>query len=137
MKHPHVWILLLGIAFWSLTSCDSDEGDAGDGSGAAGRGGASDMLAGEAGLGTAGGGVGGATGGASAGGAGGALECPQDITLAEGEDCRSFAEGFECSDGGTNPCEFGNAIVCVDGVWERRESFPAPCGGAAGMAATP
>ena len=53
--------------------------------------------------------------------------CPSNIVAADGESCAEFSEGFECSDGGTNPCQFGNAIVCVNGVWQRRESFPAPC----------
>jgi hypothetical protein len=64
------------------------------------------------------------------GGAGAARECPADLFTAEGEDCSDFVEGSTCSDGGTDPCEFGNSIVCTGGVWERREAFPAPCGGA-------
>jgi hypothetical protein len=136
MTHQYVWVLLLGAGSWSLTSCDSDDAEDG-GAAAAGGGGAPEPLGGEAGMATAGGGAGGAPGGAGMGGDGGAPECPQNISLAEGQDCSGFAEGFECSDGGNNPCEFGNAIACVDGIWERRESFPAPCGGAAGMAATP
>jgi len=76
-------------------------------------------------------GQGGAQGGASA-----ASECPADLFSAEGEDCGAFAEGFTCSDGGTDPCEFGNSIVCTGGVWERREAFPAPCGGASAGGAT-
>lgn len=57
------------------------------------------------------------------------LSCPSNIVAADGESCAEFPEGFKCSDGGTNPCQFGNAIVCVNGVWQRRESFPAPCAG--------
>ena len=75
----------------------------------------------------------GAAGAATAqGGAGGATvaECPADLFAADGEDCSEFAEGFICSDGGNDPCQFGNSIRCSGGVWERQEAFPAPCGGA-------
>ena len=74
----------------------------------------------------------GIAGGAGEGGGSGAPECPADLFTAEGEDCEAFGEGFICSDGGTDPCEFGNSIRCVAGIWERQEAFPAPCGGAGG-----
>jgi hypothetical protein len=79
----------------------------------------------------------GTAGSGAAAGQGGAApvsECPADLFEAEGQDCSDFAEGFICSDGGTDPCEFGNSIVCTDGAWERQEAFPAPCGGAGGQA---
>lgn len=63
-------------------------------------------------------------------------ECPSNLFGADGQDCTAFGDGFVCSDGGTDPCQFGNSIVCTFGVWERREAFPAPCGGAGGEAGT-
>jgi hypothetical protein len=67
-----------------------------------------------------------------AGGAGGAPECPADLSEAEGTSCRGLPFGFSCSDGGSDPCQFGLGIVCLDGTWYREEAFPAPCGGAGG-----
>jgi hypothetical protein len=124
--------------------CDDDRGvvDLGAGGDVAQPGGA----AGTAGAGGdettpggAGAGAGGAAGGAAAGaggaaagegGAGGALECPANIFAADGKACAS--EGMFCSDGGDDPCQFGQSIVCRSGKWRRQEAFPAPCGGAGG-----
>jgi len=113
---------------WALTwSCEQNDGCAPAVLADAG-GGAESLDAG---------GQGGAGGLAGDEGIAGAPECPASIVVLDGEDCSVFGEGFECSDGGTNPCEFGNAIVCVDGKWERRESYPAPCGGASGFGPGP
>ncbi|HYQ30013.1 MAG TPA: hypothetical protein VER04_22440, partial [Polyangiaceae bacterium] len=59
--------------------------------------------------------------------------CPTNLFAADGKSCAGFQDGFECSDGSMGPCELGNAIVCTNGIWWRRESFPAPCGGAGGV----
>jgi hypothetical protein len=60
-------------------------------------------------------------------------ECPVDLFAAYGKACAP--EGKLCSDGSTDICQFGQAIVCIDGKWDRRESFPAPCGGMGGETA--
>ena len=132
-----LWRVSVGVLFTAVTSmggCESDSnGPPAGGAATAGQGGAA--LAGEGGVGSdaAGAGVGGQQ---TAGQGGeGTPACPLVLADEEGKDCRAFGEGFECTDGGTDPCEFGNAIVCTGGAWERRESFPAPCGGASGRAA--
>jgi hypothetical protein len=40
-----------------------------------------------------------------------------------------------CSDGGDDPCQFGQSIICFGGTWHQQEAFPAPCGGAGGQGA--
>lgn len=138
MKQSLAGTLLLVVAIWStMAGCESEADDTPGTGGAAGGQGGEAGLAGEGGLaaGQAGeGGTAGQGGDGGTAGQGGARPptCPVAIVAAEGDDCSQFGEGFECSDGSTNPCEFGNAIVCVNGIWERRESFPAPCGGAGG-----
>jgi hypothetical protein len=73
------------------------------------------------------GGASGTGGNAGSGGNG----CPGNFILAEGESCSP--EGKECDDGSVGPCEFGNLIQCIAGVWVRSESFPDPsCSGAGG-----
>lgn len=107
---------------------------AGSGTSAGNDGGGEQSRSGSAGL--AGAQTGGSSGhGGSSAGAGGADEpppCPSDLSSAQGRDCSAYAEGTECSDGRTDPCQFGNSIICSTGKWQRRETIPAPCGGAGG-----
>jgi hypothetical protein len=125
MKALPLGLALVLLAGAVAVGCEDDRGAADLGAG--GDGGA------QGGAGGAQGGAGGAQGGA-AGGEGGAPQCPSDLFAADGEECAAFGEGFICSDGTTDPCQFGQAIVCQGGKWERREAFPAPCGGAGGAA---
>ena len=106
---------VVAIGTLVCSGCDSDGKDR-DATGGQSQAGAAEVTAGESGQ----------------GGAHVTPGCPNNIVFAAGTSCADYPEGFECSDGGTNPCEFGNAIVCINQVWERRESFPAPCAGAGG-----
>jgi len=111
----------LAAALVVASGCDGDVSTA---PGAGGTGGSAGREAGASSL--AGGGSAG-TPGVTAGAAG-ESPCPVDFLEADGEPCP--AEGQFCSDGGTGPCEFGNALECRDGHWVWSESFPGSCGGA-------
>jgi hypothetical protein len=140
MKLTYGLGLALGACVWlSATGCDDDRnlGDLGAGGFPDDAEGGS-SGAGSKGAGSPGVGGGDAVAGQSAGGHGGAggasaNECPSDFFAADGTECSN--EGQLCSDGANDPCEFGNSLRCLDGVWERQEAFPAPCGqGGAGGA---
>jgi hypothetical protein len=133
MRRFGAWLVIGSVlCAGAVGACgDSDDSDERSAGGSAGTGGA----AGNGG--TAGkGGTGGAAGSLSPGGAGGeagsdAEACPSDFFAADGTLCRT--EGKICSDGGSEPCQFGNSLRCLNGEWEWQESFPAPCGGAGGQ----
>ena len=127
-------VLAFMVSATFAVACSSDDDDDGNVGGSTGKGG-SGASAGHAGApggaaGKAGSGAAGGRGGnAGAGGTGDG--CPAFIFGAEGDPCSP--EGKICGDGANDPCEFGNAIVCTDGVWERQEAFPDPnCGGQGG-----
>jgi hypothetical protein len=149
MGHLRVWfslVLVVGAAI--AVGCDDDRGvvDIGAGGDGAAQAGATSNAAGETtgGKASAGEGTGGSAGaqvdvgvcgaswaGGGAGGEGGGtltLECPSDLFAADGTSCAGFAEGAICSDGASDPCQFGQSIRCVSGKWQRQEAFPAPCG---------
>jgi hypothetical protein len=140
MTKVRIALPLLVLGGWVVgAGCDDDRGavDLGAGGdvaqpgGAAGNAGASgdETMPGGAG-GSAASGAAAGVGGATAG-EGGAGECPANIFTADGKACA--AEGTTCSDGGDDPCQFGQSIVCQSGKWSRQEAFPAPCGGAGGQ----
>jgi hypothetical protein len=141
-----VMTLLAALSCDNGTDLASDESGGGTKAGAGGTkasgggtsagkdGGGEQSGSGSAGL--AGAQTGGSSGhGGASAGAGGADEpppCPTDLSSAQGQDCSAYEEGTECSDGQTDPCQFGNSIICSTGKWQRRETIPAPCGGAGG-----
>ena len=157
MAQLKAWIPLVLLGAWgTMVGCDDDRavtdlGTAGDtalGGGGA-TGGAGDDAGGEPIVTVGGGGVGGteSPGGRDGGGAGGTagatggaggdagaggtgpFECPSDIFALDGEPCPAAAEGMSCSDGLTDPCQFGHSATCEAGKWVLFEAFPAPCGG--------
>lgn len=148
MGHLRVWFpLVLVVGAGIVVGCDDDRGvvDIGGGGDGAAQAGAPPHAAGESqgGKASAGEASGGSADaevnacGANAGGAGGgeggaggapSLECPSDLFAANGTSCAGFAEGAICSDGSTDPCQFGQLIRCMNGKWQRQETFPAPCG---------
>ncbi|HEX2871015.1 MAG TPA: hypothetical protein VHP33_07165 [Polyangiaceae bacterium] len=122
---------LVIVSGWLVAAgCDDDRGvvDLGaggtDGQQQGGAGAGGDV----ANPGGAGGSVAGGSGGA--GGAGGAEECPTDVFEADGQPCST--EGQECVVGSEDPCEFGQFLTCLNGVWFHQEAFPGECGGAGG-----
>src|SRR4051812_44879473 len=140
--------LVVGLGCLVGAGCDDDRGvvdigsggsDVGQPGGAAGEttstgGAGAEATAGGGGAAAGEGGAAAGAGGAAAGagGDGGAAECPADIFGAEGKACTP--QGMICSDGGGDPCQFGQSIICVSGKWQHQEAFPAPCGGAGGQA---
>lgn len=153
MKTLQLGLPLVMVLGWAVgAGCDDDRGatDIGAGgevaggkagsAGAAGKagGGGSETTPGGAGAGGAAAGAGGVAAGAGgvAGGAGGeggiADGCPANIFAADGTACSGTP--MYCSDGGTDPCQFGQSIVCQNGKWHHQEAFPMPCGGAGGQA---
>lgn len=130
MSSLKLWFPMILLGVWTaIAGCEDDRavadlGVGGDDTvGGTGEGGAPPITPAAGAAGTSG--EGGAAGGAG-------FTCPSDIFAADGTACPASAEGAVCSDGGDNPCEFGQAIVCQDGKWWHQESFPAPCGGAGG-----
>jgi hypothetical protein len=73
-----------------------------------------------------------ATAGQGTGGQGGAgpSECPSVYFTAQGQPCAP--DGLFCADQVGDPCSFGNMLLCSNGVWQRQEALPSPCGGAGG-----
>lgn len=107
-----------------------EAGTGGDETTPGGAGGAGGAAAGGAAAGAGGAAAGAGGAAAGAGGEGGASQCPANILFADNTACST--EGLRCSDGGNDPCQFGQSIVCQSGKWRRQEAFPAPCGGAGG-----
>jgi hypothetical protein len=127
MKRFGAWLVVGSVACaLAAGACsDSDDGDEPGSGGSAG-------MSGSGGKGGSGGSAGSVSSGGAGGEAGGGAEaCPTDFFEADGTPCEN--EGKECSDGGTDPCEFGNSIRCTNGSWEWEEAIPAPCGGAGGQ----
>jgi len=120
----------LAVGGLLLVACDSDDDDkqpAANGGSNAGRGGTND--AGKGGRGGSGGSTAGSAGQTDVGGAGGGDgdACPANLLAAEGTSCDE--EDKWCSDGGDDPCQFGNSLKCQGGEWVRYEAFPDPsCG---------
>ena len=54
--------------------------------------------------------------------------CPEGFWDLEGEPCAE--EGMSCGgEGCTGPCQPCAALICTNGIWERREAYPPPdCG---------
>ena len=42
------------------------------------------------------------------------------ISVTSRAHCSAFEEGTECSDGQTDPCQFGNSVICSGRKWQRR-----------------
>ena len=118
--------LVLGVVGLGACHSDDEEKQADAGSGGTSNNG----KGGKSGRGGSGGSQAGSTGQGEQGGAAGSGSdgCPAILITAAGKSCEE--ENLWCSDGGDDPCQFGNSIRCIGGVWVRFEAFPDPnCGG--------